>query len=184
MVRSEEDLWPCLSLAAGLSGEIAELWAEGLATNGRAAELSAFLGAHRDGVTFTLESMRAASTGLAAGALTNQDEAEDTAWALIGLPLNEATRKSLRPLLTQAVPTPRKLVVETWAIVRWDEHGAEADARLRKLVSGPKPSPPQRQGRRSRAGSFCDWKATAISMLRFAKLRCDSQLAREVMQSL
>ncbi|MGE5527486.1 MAG: NACHT domain-containing protein [Methanosarcina sp.] len=145
MVRSEEDLWPCLSLAAGLSGEIAELWAEGLATNGRAAELSAFLGAHRDGVIFTPESMRAASTGLAAGALTNQDEAEDTAWALIGLPLNEATRKSLRPLLTQAVPTPRKLVVETWAIVRWDEHGVEADARLRKLVSGPKPSPPQRQ---------------------------------------
>jgi hypothetical protein len=145
MVRSEEDLWPCLSLAAGLSGEIAELWALGLAKGGRAAELAALLGAHRDGVTFNPESIRVASAGLASSALTNQDEAEDTAWGLIGLPLDEATRESLRPLLTHAVPAPRKLVVETWAIVRWDEQGAKADACLRNLVSGPKPPPPQKQ---------------------------------------
>jgi hypothetical protein len=145
MVRGEKDLWPCLSLAAGLSGEIAEFWAEGLATGGCAAELSALLGAHRDGVTFTPESMRAVGTGLAASALTNQDEAEDTAWGLIGLPLDEATREFLRPLLAQAVPAPRKPVVEAWAIVHWDQQGAEADARLRKLVCGPKPPPPQKQ---------------------------------------
>ena len=35
--------------------------------------------------------------------------------------------------------------METWAIVRWDEHGVEADACLRKLVSGPPPPPPQHQ---------------------------------------
>jgi NACHT domain len=144
-VRSEEDLWPCLSLAAGLSGEIAELWAAELATGGCAAELAALLGAHRDGVAFTPESMRSVGTGLAASVLTNQDEAEDTAWGLIGLPLDKATREFLRPLLTQAVPASRKPVVEAWAILRWDEQGAEADARLRKFVSGPQPPPPQKQ---------------------------------------
>lgn len=142
-VRSEHDLWPCLSLAAGLSGKVAELWAKGLAFDGCAAECSALLGAYRDGVTFSPESMRAASTGVAASALMNEDEAEDTAWALIDLPLDKATREFLRPLLTRAVPAPRKPTVEAWVIVRWDEQGDDANGRLRQLVSDPRPPPPR-----------------------------------------
>ena len=155
-VRSEDDLWQCLALAAGLSDRIAELWAQALASGGQAAELSALLGARRDGVYFTASSLKAVAVGLAADGLTDEAEAEDMAWALIDLPLDNLTRESLRPLLSQAVPEPRKGIIETRVTVRWDERGTEAHGRLRDFVSAPKPPPPapRKVGKDDEDGSF------------------------------
>lgn len=144
-IRQDEDRWPCLSLAAGLSNTMADAWAQALATDGSAAELAALLGAYRDGATFALERLRAVGLAMTDSALADKGEAEETAWALVELPLDTATRQRLRPLLAQAVPAPRKLIVEVWAIVRWDERGKAADDCLRTLLRSPEPPPPWKE---------------------------------------
>jgi len=149
-IREQRDLWACLGLAAGLTAHIAELWAHGLAVGGPADEISTLLSAYRDGVEFTSESLASVALGAKNGALNDAPEAEDAAWVLIDLPVDQMTRMTLRPHFFRSVPAERKRVVEARVILRWEERGADADRLLRALISGPKPphpSPPRDDAR-------------------------------------
>jgi energy-coupling factor transporter ATP-binding protein EcfA2 len=143
--RNTADRWPAVALAAGLSRRIAEQWTEQIAESGPAEEFLALCGAVRDGVEVDPGTLARAIESAAGRHLPSPEDAEETAVAIIELPISDRQRADLRPRLSQRVAPDRRPIVETLATVRWEERGADADERLRAFVRAPPPPNPMRR---------------------------------------
>jgi hypothetical protein len=141
LMRSSQDTWTTLALAAGLSEAIAHRWVEELAVGGGVDELEAFAQASRDGVKVEASVLATLAGGSVRRMLAEPREAERAALAVLGLPLDDTARANLRPLLSAVVPRERTGIVETLTIAAWDETGKEANQRLREFLAAEKPPP-------------------------------------------
>ncbi len=141
LMRSSHDTWPTLALAAGLSETITHRWVEQLAADGTVEELEGLAQANRDGVKVEASVLATLAGDSVRRMLAEPKEAERAALAMLGLPLDDAVRAELRPLLTAAVPRERRGIVETLTIAAWDETGSEVDRRLREFLAAEKPPP-------------------------------------------
>jgi hypothetical protein len=139
---STPDLWSSLALAAGLSSELAGSWAQAVALESCADELIAFADAIADGATINTEELAAIVEGSALQHLANPTDAERIAEAILTLPLDAELRERIRPRLTANVPIGRRQLVEALIVARWNEHGIDADQKLRTLLSSPRPEAP------------------------------------------
>jgi hypothetical protein len=138
--RADKILWPVLALGAGLSKTLTGLWVESFSNDGPVDELIEIVDAVSDGAVIDesdIDTLLERSRHL----LKDAERAERVAEAIIMLPLDHKRRTALRPALLAAVPSDRRLLVESFIVTRWNETGIEADQVLRTLIATVEPDP-------------------------------------------
>lgn len=138
LARSDRDMWATLTLAAGLSPELASCWAQGIAGDGDADEFIVFVDAVTEGAMIRATEMLALADRVETlvGDHANAERASEAALVLYSDP---EIRERLGPVIVSSLSGDRRLMIQALQICLWDIEGADADETLRAFISKPWP---------------------------------------------